>query len=68
MYIGRYEHTFPSGQIGSSMLQRRWAYLSLNQEVDVEPFDPSTDGDNYVMGTLRLEVGGWLCTLSMSMD
>ncbi|KAI9592145.1 P-loop containing nucleoside triphosphate hydrolase protein [Syncephalis fuscata] len=43
-----HDHTFPSGQIGSSKLQRRWALLSLNQEVDVEPYNPST---------LHLEVG-----------
>jgi hypothetical protein len=49
-------HSFPSGQIGLSMLQRRWASLSFNQEVDVEPFDPSMDGPNYLLGSLHLEV------------
>ena len=29
----------PVGEIGFNIVQRKWAMLSLNQEVDVRPFE-----------------------------
>ncbi|RKP27921.1 P-loop containing nucleoside triphosphate hydrolase protein [Syncephalis pseudoplumigaleata] len=52
-----HDHAFPSGQIGSSKLQRRWAMLSLGQDVDVEPYDPRRESDHYILNSLSLEVG-----------
>lgn len=45
-----------SGELGCSNLQRKWAALSLNQEVQVVPFDPSQDGVNCYLGVLNLQV------------
>ncbi|CAH1756857.1 10061_t:CDS:10 [Entrophospora sp. SA101] len=53
----RLENSQPSRQIGTSMAHRRWASLSLNQEVSVAPFDPYSDGPNIFLGNLELEVG-----------
>nr|CAG8448754.1 3914_t:CDS:10 [Entrophospora candida] len=53
----RLENSQPSRQIGTSMAHRRWASLSLNQEVTVAPFDPYSDGPNIFLGNLELEVG-----------
>ncbi|KAJ3395955.1 transport between ER and Golgi ATPase protein [Lobulomyces angularis] len=43
------------GEIGTSLFHRKYAQLSLNQEVQVKPFDPSNDPNAY-LGTLNLEV------------
>ncbi|XP_030371496.1 vesicle-fusing ATPase 2 [Scaptodrosophila lebanonensis] len=36
---------FPRGQVGFSLVQRKWATLSINQEIDVRPyrFDANSD-------------------------
>ncbi|KAK9720430.1 transport between ER and Golgi ATPase protein [Basidiobolus ranarum] len=51
-----FENSFTSGQIGTSLFHRRWASLSLNQEVFVQPYDPLSEGVNVYLGTLNLEV------------
>ncbi|KAK9711822.1 transport between ER and Golgi ATPase protein [Basidiobolus ranarum] len=52
----QFENNFPSGQIGTTLFHRRWASLSLNQEVFVQPYDPLSEGVNVYLGTLNLEV------------
>ncbi|KAG0047765.1 transport between ER and Golgi ATPase protein, partial [Gryganskiella cystojenkinii] len=49
--------TFPQGCIGFSALQRKWISAALNQEIDVQPFDPSMDGHEVYLSTLEVEVG-----------
>ncbi|RIA79766.1 P-loop containing nucleoside triphosphate hydrolase protein [Glomus cerebriforme] len=47
----------PARQLGMSLIHRRWASLSLNQEVSVVPYDPSYESQYYYLGKLELEVG-----------
>ncbi|KAJ3090173.1 transport between ER and Golgi ATPase protein [Quaeritorhiza haematococci] len=44
------------GELGTSMFHRRFAGLSLGQELRVRPFDPFSDGLNCYLGTLHLQV------------
>ncbi|RHZ57043.1 hypothetical protein Glove_395g6 [Diversispora epigaea] len=46
-----------SHQIGTSMVHRRWASLSLGQEVTVVPYDPFAESSFVYMIKLDLEVG-----------
>lgn len=43
----------PRGQIGFSMLQRKWAVLSLSQDIDVRPF--VADTNQHTLTTVVLE-------------
>ena len=45
------------GEIGFSNLHRRWANLSLGEQVQVQPFDPTTESSNCYMSSAKLEVG-----------
>eukprot|EP01135_Chromosphaera_perkinsii_P011551 Nk52_evm9s2438 gene=Nk52_evmTU9s2438 len=45
-----------SGMIGFSHRQRRWVGLSLNEEIVVDVYDPSYDGEDVYLGGLKLEV------------
>jgi vesicle-fusing ATPase len=38
-------------------IHRRWAYLSLNQEVSVAPYDLSFESQYHYLGDIELEVG-----------
>jgi vesicle-fusing ATPase len=40
-----------------SYIHRRWASLSLNQEVSVAPYDPSFETQYHYLGDIELEVG-----------
>lgn len=40
-----------------SYIHRRWASLSLNQEVSVAPYDPSFESQYHYLGDTELEVG-----------
>ncbi|KAG9298198.1 hypothetical protein G9A89_002686 [Geosiphon pyriformis] len=44
-----------SRTIGTSLLHRRWAFLSLNQDIMVAPYKP--EGPNIFLGRIDLEVG-----------
>ena len=46
----------PQGTLGCSGMLRQWALLSLNEEVDVVFFEPSTEGSQYFLQKLSLEV------------
>ncbi|CAG8670850.1 18051_t:CDS:10 [Dentiscutata erythropus] len=50
------EENQPPRQIGTSMVHRRWASLSLGQEVSIAPYDPSFESPNIYLGRLDLEV------------
>lgn len=52
----RPEAQIRSGEIGTTKIHREWAYLSLQQEVDVQPFDPLSRGKNVYLGGLDLEI------------
>ncbi|CAI2191442.1 11013_t:CDS:10, partial [Funneliformis geosporum] len=43
--------------IGTTMMHRRWASLSLNQEVSVAPYDPAYESPYHYLGKIELEVG-----------
>ncbi|KAJ3044018.1 transport between ER and Golgi ATPase protein [Rhizophlyctis rosea] len=45
-----------SGEVGTSLFHRRFASLSLNQEVRVRPFDPFAENMNCYLGQLNLQV------------
>ena len=47
---------FPPGELGTSVFHRRWANLSLNQEVRIRPYDPYSGGMNVYLGNLTLQV------------
>ncbi|ORX86714.1 AAA-domain-containing protein [Basidiobolus meristosporus CBS 931.73] len=51
-----FDNSFPSGQIGTTLFHRRWASLSLNQEVYIQPYDPLSEGVDVYLGSLNLEV------------
>ncbi|CAG8759975.1 10383_t:CDS:2, partial [Racocetra fulgida] len=53
----RVKESQPPRQIGTSMAHRRWASLSLGQEVSIAPYDPSLESTNIYLGKLDLEVG-----------
>jgi len=46
----------PQGQIGCSTLQRTWAHLSINDEVDVSFFEPSTEGTQTMISKMSIEL------------
>ena len=46
----------PEGSIGFSHRQRRWVGLSLNEDITVDVYDPSYDGEDVYLGNLKLEV------------
>ena len=45
MFTVRTHHEIPRGTVGFSLPQRKWATLSLNQEIEVRPyhFDPTSN-------------------------
>ncbi|KAF9301712.1 transport between ER and Golgi ATPase protein [Mortierella antarctica] len=43
--------------LGFSNMQRKWAAISLNKEIDVQPFDPSLDGPEVYLHSIEVEVG-----------
>ena len=45
-----------SGSVGTAVFHRRWASLSLNEAVDILPFDPLTDGQNCYLGQMTIQV------------
>jgi hypothetical protein len=52
----RLEPSFPSGQLGTSLFHRRFAFLSLNQEVRARPYDVSAELPNPYLGSLHMQV------------
>ncbi|KAG0342587.1 transport between ER and Golgi ATPase protein [Podila humilis] len=44
------------GTLGFSNVQRKWANISLNKEIDVQPFDPSLDGPEVYLSSIEVEV------------
>jgi len=46
----------PQGTLACSGLMRQWASLSLNDEVDVVVFDPSSEGSQYFLQKMTLEI------------
>ncbi|CAG8616139.1 9277_t:CDS:10 [Funneliformis mosseae] len=46
-----------SRQLGTTMMHRRWASFSLNQEVSVAPYEPIYEGPYHYLGIIELEVG-----------
>ncbi|CAB4477536.1 uncharacterized protein OCT59_013110 [Rhizophagus irregularis] len=51
------EENQPTRQLGMANIHRRWAYLSLNQEVSVAPYDLSFESQYHYLGDIELEVG-----------
>ncbi|KAF9354053.1 transport between ER and Golgi ATPase protein, partial [Mortierella sp. AD094] len=49
-----FEDDFPGGCLGLSNSQRKWINSSLNKEIDVQPFDPSIDGQEVFLSTLEI--------------
>lgn len=45
------------GYLGTNAMQRRWAQFSLNQEVTVAPYDPSSAGGDIYLAQIKVEVG-----------
>ena len=37
-------------------MQRKWLNSALNQEIDVQPWDPSMDGPDMYLSTMEVEV------------
>ncbi|KAI9142196.1 P-loop containing nucleoside triphosphate hydrolase protein [Paraphysoderma sedebokerense] len=52
----RFDTSVVPGEAGTSMLHRRWASLSLNQEVTVAPYDPFAQNIPISAYTLQFEV------------
>ena len=53
----RPEPGFPNGSVGTSLFHRRWAQLSLNQDISVRPYDPAQESPNaFLLATVDLEV------------
>ena len=50
-------NNFPPGQISLSDPQRTWAQISLTDTVNVEVYDPFSQGGHSYLGTMDLEVG-----------
>ena len=46
----------PPGALAFSVTHRQWASLSLNQEIEVSFFDPSSEGPDYFFASLNLEL------------
>ncbi|CAG9799789.1 unnamed protein product [Chironomus riparius] len=46
----------PPRSVGFSLLQRKWATLSINQEIDVKPFRFEGSGNEHVICNVVLEV------------
>ncbi|XP_043266425.1 vesicle-fusing ATPase 1-like [Venturia canescens] len=57
VFTVRTHHDIPRGSVGFSLPQRKWATLSLNQDIDVRPyhFDPTSSSE-------------FLCTISLEAD
>ncbi|KAI1314449.1 transport between ER and Golgi ATPase protein [Mortierella claussenii] len=51
-----FEDGFPGGCLGFSNFQRKWINVTLNKEIDVQPFDPSLDGTDVYLSNLEVEV------------
>ncbi|KAF9580111.1 transport between ER and Golgi ATPase protein [Lunasporangiospora selenospora] len=52
----KFEDSFPEGHLGLSNLQRKWASVALNRDIDVQPFDPAMDGPEVYLHQLEVEV------------
>ena len=52
----RPDAAFSIGEIGFTLYHRKFASLSLNQEVRVTPYDPFSAGINVYIGTLNIQV------------
>ncbi|KAJ3121172.1 transport between ER and Golgi ATPase protein, partial [Nowakowskiella sp. JEL0407] len=47
---------FPSGELGFTNAHRKFANLSLLQDVRARPFDPLSDGPSFYLGNLDLQI------------
>ena len=48
---------FPPGQISMSDAQRTWAQISLTDTVNVEMYDPFSQGGQAYLGSMDIEIG-----------
>jgi len=48
---------FPAGQISLSDPQRTWMQVALTDLVDVQPYDPFSQGAQSYLGQVDMEVG-----------
>ena len=53
----RPHNAFPSGQISLSDPQRTWMQVALTDTVNVQPYDPFSQGAQSYLGSLDIEVG-----------
>lgn len=54
--LSRRSDQVPQGTLACSGTTREWAKLSQNDEIDVVVFDPSTEGSQYFLQKMSLEV------------
>lgn len=50
MFSVLFYHEVPRGHLGFSLPQRKWAMLSINQDIDVKPF--KFQGNEYLSSML----------------
>jgi vesicle-fusing ATPase len=53
----RIEHGFPGGHISLSEPQRVWMGIAFTDEINVQPYDPFSQGASSYLGNLDVEVG-----------
>lgn len=46
----------PKNQVGFSLVQRKWAAISVNQDIDVKVFRFNTSSNTEFLDTVTLEV------------
>ena len=57
VFTGRPFDGFPQGHISFSDPQRTWASVSLMDTVNVQIYDPFSEGGHHYLGSMDLEVG-----------
>lgn len=64
----RNDNSMHKGVLGTSAMHRRWAQLSLNEEVSVVPYNPFQESNSVYLSSLRVEVGFLRKSAQMDVD
>ncbi|KAJ8662918.1 hypothetical protein O0I10_001094 [Lichtheimia ornata] len=68
VFTARNDNSMHKGVLGTSAMHRRWAQLSLNEEVSVVPYNPFEESNSVYLSSLRVEVGFLRKSAQMDVD
>lgn len=68
LWFYRNDNSMHKGVLGTSAMHRRWAQLSLNEEVSVVPYNPFEESNSVYLSSLRVEVGFLRKSAQMDVD